>query len=580
MMLFAGITVFLLGLKLMSGGLSRGAGKSMKKMFMRMGDNRFASLGVGIGATAITNSSTATTVMTIGFVNAGVMTLLQATGIILGANVGTTLTAYLVALERLPISHFFMGSGIIGIFMYMFGKRKKVVLAGEIITGLSIIFIGMHLMGRAFDTRGNDAALRDIFESVFLILERNRLGPLLLVILGTVFTVISQSSTVTTSLVVTLAATEVISIYAAIFVVMGANFGTTVTALIASIGVTTNAKRTALLHFIFNLLGVVVLLPIIWPLRFQTASVLGRLSSAPQWQVAFFHTFFNAVPAIIMLIFIKQFTRLAIKIIPSRLTEHDEPRLYYIDKSNIDSLPADHPQLDLVLKETLSMANFARKSFLLGRDLVLDFDEKLKSKLIYTEQQINFIHKGIGQFLVNLPKDGLSKAESKLVKSLHYTVSDVERIGDYAIGFLNEVQEMLDNNHRFSETARAEIEKMFADVDKMFDMVLNILETQDKTALTEIEALESAIDESKHNYGLSHISRLESGQCTVDGGTHFYAIITGLERVADHLMNIAFGIENSSGAQLDRLKRSSKKRVKTITDKDAQWQTNLSTLVK
>ncbi|MCL2556473.1 MAG: Na/Pi cotransporter family protein [Firmicutes bacterium] len=578
LMLFAGVAVFLLGMKLLSGGLQKGAGKSVKKTFARIGDNRFINVGLGTAATVITNSSTATSVMVVGFVNAGVMTLIQATGILLGANVGTTLTAYLAAIGDVPISQIFMASGLVGFIMYV-SKKRKLSLIGEIILGLSITFVGMNFMSGAFR---NNPTVTNAFETMFYNMSTNPVGPLLLFIVGTILTLITQSSTATSVMIVGMANYGAIPIEAALFVLIGANLGTTVTALIASIGLTANAKRAALIHFFFNFSGVIILLPIVWAFRNQAASLLDIIAS-PSYsynyvngtyirvenrglQAAIFHTFFNLTAAIALIGFVKPLAKLSTLIIKDKEGGLKDPELEYINKRE------DLSPIQASLKETLHMGQLAKDNILLAVNSAINLDNTTKAKITNTEQQINFINKGIGLYLVSLSKEELSQNDQTIVSSLHYVVSDIERIGDHAMSILEETSEMIADKIIFSDKAKEELNQMLEQVELMFDKSLDIFEKRDTNLLDEIADIEQGIDELKEISGFSHVSRLEKGECTVEGGTHFYAIITSLERVADHLMNVAYSIKHTKGPQLEMLKSLSRERIKARTKKsDIYW---------
>ncbi|MCL2821583.1 MAG: Na/Pi cotransporter family protein [Firmicutes bacterium] len=588
MLLLSGIAVFLLGMKLMSSGLNKAAGKSIKKVFARIGDNRFVNTAIGTGATVVTNSSTATTIMVIGFVNAGVMTLLQATGIIMGGNIGTTLTAHIAALgnsgSTFPFREIFMGAGLVGLIL-MFSKKRKLVLIGEVITGLAVIFVGMFLISSSF---GEDSPLSTPFSRAFVALSSNPAGPLLLFLLGMIFTAITQSSSVTSGLVVIMVAgtttaagvvtaEPILSVNAALFILIGANVGTTLTTIIAAIGVTANAKRAAFIHVVFNVTGALVLLPIVWPLqnyfvRFLNYILPGRY----EWQVALFHTFFNVLAAAVLIGFVKPLSVLATKVIKEKTDSQHELKLHYI--SNLE--PADAASclektaalVELTMKETINMASLARENIALSLNSSLTLDETKKPKVINIEQKINFINKGISKHLVDLAKLELNEKDDKLISSLHYVVADIERIGDHAVGIMDETIEMIDNKIKFSDLAIEELTNMHKKVDLMFEKVIILLQTRDKTGLADITALEQDIDDCKYVLGLNHVSRLESGQCSIENGTHYYAIITDLERVADHLLNIAYSVKNSKGAKLEILKRLSQDRVKKRSQKgDVYW---------
>lgn len=565
-LLFAGVTVFLLGMKMMSDGLEKGAGKSIKKIFARIGDNRFVGIGIGAGATAIIQSSSATTVVVVGFVNAGVMTLFQATAIIMGANIGTTVTSFLGVIADLPVASLFMGIGIVSILLYMFSRNKKLKNICEIITGFSIIFAGMNIMSGAF--KGSNG-LNKLFTSLFVSLSSNPIGPLLLVLIGAIFTGIIQSSSATTVMVVGMAGSGIIPVAPALFIVMGANIGTCVTALLSSIGASINARRAAFIHMTFNVIGTIIFIPIVWPLRGQVTSLLNNMFAGNYaLQVAVFHLFFNLITTSILLMFIKQLCWFASKTVNSkRGEEYEEPKLYFIGEK-----PSGENDIELVLKEIMNMAEFARKNMGTSLRATLVPDVSQRIEIINTEQKINYINKGISSYLVQLSKGTLEETDKKIARSLHHVTSDIERIGDYAIEFLEQASEMKDKKICFSPFAVSGLEDMHMRILDLFAKSLEVLATRDDERLFEIVGLEKEIDACKHTLSTEHVERLNAGTCSVEGGIHFYDIVSGLERIADHLTNIAFSIKNTPRTQLKKLEEMSRQKTKMrLVKKKIYW---------
>lgn len=599
-MLFAGIAVFLLGMKLMGEGLEKGAGKSVKKIFASIGDNRFLGVLIGTGTTSVIQSSSATTVMVVGFVNAGVMTLFQAASIIMGANIGTTVTAYLGVLGELPIAYVFMASGIAGVFIFMFSKNKRMKCAGEIITGLAMIFIGMNLMGSAFK---NSKDLSGAFENLFINLSTNPAGPLLLVLLGAVFTGIIQSSSATTVMIVDMTFRGLIPVEAALFIVMGANIGTCVTALLASIGTSTNAKRAALIHLTFNFIGTLIFIPIIWPLKSQITNLLGNIFPGNAGlQVAIFHTTFNFITTLVLLAFIKQLCWFATKILSDKKSEESgELKLYFINEniltpagtdvkhkkliktnvvletSSVENtaeapLEAPLPDINLIYKEILNMAELAKENIKTALRAAFVPDDSQRDKVFITEQKINYINKGIGRHLVKLSKDKRFDSLRDILDSFHSVISDIERIGDYAIELMDEVTEMKEQKVKFSDMAVQELEQMYDMVAKLYKESMDIFLSRNVQKLSKITKFEQDIDEKKHILGFSHVARLNAEQCSIESGAHFYIIIAGLERVANHFVNIAFSIEKAGVIRLETLRQMSKAKTKGKSpQKDIYW---------
>jgi len=535
-LLLAGISVFLLGIKLMSSGLQTGAGKSVKKVFNRIGDNRFVGVGVGVGATATIQSSTAVTVMVVGFVNAGVMSLYQAAAIIMGANIGTTLTTFLGALGGLPIASIFMMTGIIGIFMYMFSKKKSINIAGQIITGLAIIFVGMNLMSSAF--RGSKE-LTNLVSNAFVTFASHPMGPLLLFLIGVIFTATIQSSTATTVMIVTMAIEGVISPYAALFVVLGANLGTCLTTLIASIGTTPNAKRAALIHLSTDIFGFILFLPILWIFGHSIANGLMSMSGANAGlAISFSHLFYNLIMISILIWFIKPLIKLTTIIVPSNGSELEDPKLHFIDEK------VSHPKLteesmDSIFSEATGMLKICKEN--LGRTfLSLTTGEILdKNRIIHTEQQINYANRGIGRYLVKLSKNTKSTTKKHRINSLHQIVSDVERVGDRSLDILTMSEEMIDNKIKFSGIAVEGITELYETVQDMLGKVTEMFGNRDKKQHQEIIVLKKEVVDLKHEIRINHIERLNEDQCTVERGSFYFDAVAMLERIADLLVNIS-----------------------------------------
>lgn len=544
LMLLAGCGVFMTGMKLMGDALERSAGQGMRKLFGRISGNRFAGIGVGTAVTAIIQSSSATSVMVIGFVNAGLMTLFQATSIIMGANIGTTVTGILVSLSAFNVSMYLAALSLVGVFIMMFARRDTAKRIGGILAGLGLIFVGLEFMGSAFD---GDNALSRAFTSLFSAID----FPLLLILFGAVFTGIIQSSSAATGLIITMVGGGVLELRCALYIVLGSNIGTCVTAILASIGASTNAKRTAFIHLTFNVIGTIIFTTFMWIFNDGVIWLLTTVVSTPEMQVAWFHVVFNVVTTILLVPFIKQLTRFAEFVIKDKKRD-DEPKLYYIDDRILQTPPIAVAQ---VLKEVLNMGNLARENLDRAMKAVLTLDVSEKEKILKTEEQINFINKGVARYLIKISALSLSKSDEKIVGSLHHVISDLERIGDHAENFIEQAEEMRENGITFSEEARGEIESMYARVTEMFGLSLSVFEERDTVRLKDVSALEAQVDVLKKLFGNSHIERLNKGSCNVESGTYFYAVISALERIADHLTNVAFSIRSPSGSQVEAMQK-------------------------
>ncbi len=544
LMLLAGLGVLMTGMKMLSEGLERSAGSSMRKLFGKLSNNRFASIGVGAVATVLVNSSAATTVMVIGFVNAGLMSLLQATAIIMGANIGTTLTGVIIALSGFSLSTYMAILAFVGVLVSMIAKNDTVKKIGSAITGLGLMFVGLSFMSDSFKTPQIATALETVFRKVEF--------PLVLILIGIVCTALFQSSAAMTAIVVTMSGAGIIPLSSALFIILGTNIGTCVTALIAAVGASTNAKRTAMIHLLFNAIGTILFTAVIWIFRSPVEKLLGLMSSNTQMQVALFHVFFNVLTTAVLIPFMKPLTKLATLLVREKKDDDEQLKLYYIDDRILHTPPIAVAQ---VLKEVLNMGEMARGNLDCAMRAVLTGETGDKDKILKTEEKINFINKGVARYLIKMSSLSLSKSDEKLVGTLHHVISDIERIGDHAENFIEQAVEMRENDIVFSEEALSELESMYRRVRGMFDLSLEVFENRDTSKLKQVSDDESDIDMLKKLLGNNHIMRLNNGNCTVESGTYFYAVTSALERVADHLTNVAFSIKSPSGSQVEAMQK-------------------------
>lgn len=556
-MLLAGLGVLMTGMRMLSDGLERSAGGSMRKLFGKISNNRFAGIGVGAVTTVLVNSSAATTVMVIGFVNAGLMTLLQATSIIMGANIGTTLTGVIIALSGFSLSTYMAVMAFIGVVVSMAAKNDTVKKVGGAITGLGLMFVGLSFMSGAFSVSVISDALSKVFVRVDF--------PLLLICIGLVCTALFQSSAAMTALVVTMTGANIIPLESALFVVLGTNIGTCVTAIIASAGASTNAKRTATIHLLFNAIGTVVFTAFIWVFKEKAVWILSKMSNKEQMQVALFHVLFNIITTALLVPFMKPLTRLATLLVRDKKGDDSVPHMYYIDDRILQTPPVAVAQ---VMKEVTHMAQMAKENLDRGFNAIVTNSLADREKIVQAEEKINYINKGVARYLIKMASLNLPHRDEKLVGTLHHVIGDLERIGDHAENFLEEAQSMQENAVTFSDDAMDELVNMYQKVQFMFDRSIYVFEYRDQTALGEISGLENEVDMLKRVLGNNHIMRLNSGNCSVECGTHFYAIITALERVADHLTNVAFSIKSPSGSQKEAMEKIAREQARRRHSKE------------
>ena len=540
--LLAGIGVFITGMDFMSSSLRRVAGPELKKLLGKMTNNRFAGIGVGASVTAIIQSSSATTVMVVGFVNAGVMTLTQATSIIMGANIGTTVTGLLVSLSSINISLYLSALAFIGVMM-MFINKSSIKNIGGIIAGLGLLFIGLSLMSDAF----NVEEARNMFTSLFATIN----FPLLLLFLGMIFTALMQSSSAMTGLIIVMAGQGVMNLEDALFVVLGVNIGTCVTALIATIGTSVNARRTGLIHLLFNVVGTIIFTIFIWIFKNQVVSLLSHINNI-QYEIALFHLFFNLVTTCLLLPFIKQLVKIAEIFIKDK-EENKENVLKFIDERLLKT-----PQVAVmqVKKEIENMASLAKQNLSLCFEGVCVYDPKNEKIITKNENQIDSMNSEITKFLIKLSP--LVDGESiKTVGSYYHVVNDIERIGDLAENLFDYATEMEEKGLVFSDVAMVEIKTMYSVIMEMYDIATKTFDTDEVVDLKRLSTLEQKTDELKKQFSMAHFERLSQTGCSMELGGYFISIISNLERVGDHLVNIGYSIQNPTGNQPLALKITS-----------------------
>ncbi len=543
--LIAGIGVFIFGMKFMSDGLERSAGTGLRRLLGKITSNRFAGVGVGAAVTGVIQSSSATSVMVMGFVNAGLMTLTQATAIIMGANIGTTVTGLLASLSAFHVGSFLGIFALVGAFMVMFLKKEKHQRIGYILGGLGMLFVGLDLMGGAFKTPEMRETMIDAFTSIDF--------PLLLILIGFAFTAIIQSSSAVTGILITMIGAGALPFDCAMFIVLGSNIGTCITALIASVGAGTNAKRVAFIHFTDKIIGTIVFTAIVWPLSDQVVALFELCFPQPQFQVAMFHFFFNLLTTAILLPFIKQIVKLSEFAVRGKKKKGDDaPHMYYIDERFLQTPPIAVAQ---VKREVDHMGDMAKTNLKRAMTAVLTLDLDEIGEVEKDEQRINYINKGLAKYLIKLSSQSLTRADEKFVGSLYHVISDIERIADHAKNFVEDAQEMANTDCAFTRDALDELEDMYDKVMAMFDEAMFIFENNAVGRLKEFSEREEDIDMTKRLLANNHIARLNAGGCSVESGTHFYSIISALERIADHLTNIAFSIKSPSGSQREAMEK-------------------------
>lgn len=528
--LLGGLALFLYGMQMMSTGLEAAAGNQMKQILEKLTANRFLGVAVGAGITAVIQSSSATTVMVVGFVNSGMMTLRQAVWIIMGANIGTTITGQLIAMDIGLIAPLI---AFIGVAMVLFVKEKKVHHIGQIMAGLGVLFIGMDMMS---------ASMMPLRESPeFISMMTNFSNPVIGILAGAGFTAVIQSSSASVGILQALADSGVIALGNAVYVLFGQNIGTCITAVLASIGTSRSAKRATIIHLMFNIIGTVLftLLCMSTPLTSWMESLTPDNVRA---QIANMHTTFNIVTTLLLLPLGNYMADLAMHILPDREGEEtDGMVLKYIKQDRWSSggnlgFSAIHiEQLQQELDRMLTMAgDNLDRCF----QAVLDCDQDALDKEEETEEYIDFLNREISRYISKTLTYKKSEQDSAVMSDYFIITGNIERIGDHAINIGGYVELLYDKGIRFSEEALYEIGCMR----KVCEEAIHLLQQRDSgfvKELTKVAALEQRIDDMTHTYQQKHLERMKNGACSAEACILYSEMLTDFERIGDHVLNIA-----------------------------------------
>ncbi|MBQ2730609.1 MAG: Na/Pi cotransporter family protein [Clostridia bacterium] len=543
--LLAGVGVFIVGMNFMSDALEKSAGSGMKRLLEKISNNRFSGVGVGAGVTAIIQSSSATTVMVIGLVNAGVMTLTQATPIIMGANVGTTVTGLLVALKNDYFNMLMYLLAFAGVMMG-FAKSEKVKLAGLLSSGLGLIFVGLNVMSS--EAAFGNPLVEELFTGIFSTIDH----PLLLIVIGAVFTALIQSSSAATGVVITMVGTGVLPLSLALFIVLGANIGTCVTALLASVGANANSKRIALIHFTFNVIGTAVFTALIWLFRDPAIDLLiscfpGEDPMSLQMRVSLFHVVFNVTTTLLLLPFVRTLVTYSMKVIREKKAEEKTLSLRFVDDRLLSTPPVALMQ---VKKELDYMLALTEENISLSFVALDTASKEYGEKIAENEAAIDFINSALTKFLIRLSAN-VDARDEKTIGAYCHVLNDLERIGDHAENFHEIGVEMIGKSIAFSEKAHGGIFAMRDTVMQMFAIAKNAFEHRNKENLPELSRLEETVNRTKKELIAGHFARLAEGNCSVDVSPYYSSVIIRLERIADHLVNVGYSIVSPTGSRKD-----------------------------
>ena len=528
--LLGGLALFLYGMQMMSTGLEAAAGNKMKVILEKLTANRFVGVLVGAGITAVIQSSSATTVMVVGFVNSGMMTLKQAVWIIMGANIGTTITGQLIALdvgEIAPLVAF------VGVAAIVFLKNEKVQHIGEILAGLGVLFIGMDMMSGAMKPLANS----EEFVSILTKFENPFLG----ILAGTVFTALIQSSSASVGILQALAGSGVIGLNSAAFVLFGQNIGTCITALLASVGTSRNAKRSTLIHIMFNVIGTIVftILCLATPL---ISLVRGWTPGNVPAQIANLHTTFNIVTTILLIPFGAGLTKLAILILKDKVEEvDDEVKVHYlldIKHINTEKLGAYVICLESIKKELMRMLDMSKSNVLEAFDVFKKQDKAKYEAIEKREEYVDYLNKEISKYITSAVTHEGTSSGSTVFNALYAITSNIERISDHAMNIAGYSHMIAEKKINFSEHAQNEILELKGICNKLFDLLnqrpADVVDWHEKVA-----CMEQKIDDVTVQYRNNMFVRIQQGSCSDEGSILFSEMLTDFERIGDHALNIS-----------------------------------------
>ena len=539
-----GLAMFIYGMNIMADGLQHAAGSKMKKILEVLTQNKLMGIALGALVTAIIQSSSATTVMVVGFVNSGIMRLSQAISVIMGANIGTTITGWLVSAGEwakmfspatlAPIAV------MVGVIITLVGKRQQSKDVAGIIIGFGILFIGMNTMSDAvYPLRESE-----VFRTAFVSMGSN---PFLGILVGAGVTAIIQSSSASQGILLSLASAGLVPTNAAVFIIMGQNIGTCVTAILSSVGASKNAKCVGTMHLTFNIAGTIIfsILAMLLFARLDPSYGEGIINMT---QISFIHTVFNVGTTVILMPFSGYIIKFAMKVngLKAVETKSDEAELVHLDKRMMStpSVAVEGAKL-----ETIRMGRIARENLSLALSTLSDHDEEKMADVKQREFVIDKLCDNISKYLIDLCMLHLSDKDNEMVTSLLNTVSDMERVGDHAENIVELAEEMKQEGISFSDTALEELNEMSTTTLGAYDNAVKALELDDITYAVKTSFLEDQVDAMEKKLRAGHIERLSNAECSVNAGIHFIDLLGNLERVSDHAMNIAQVVLNEHRAE-------------------------------
>lgn len=536
--LLAGLGAFLFGFKVLSDNIEKLATNKLRRWFDKTGKSRLAGVGIGAGVTAIIQSSSATTVMVVGFVNVGLMSLFQATTVIMGANIGTTVTAYFSVIADIPFIEIITVFTCVGIFMDMLCKKDKSKTIGMMLAGLGLVFLGLQFMGMAMDEFAQQQVVKD-----FLLGVDNRL---VLLLAGIIITGIVQSSSAVTTLIVQMVGAGLVignpANSGVLFLVLGTNIGTCVTALLSSIGANTNAKRAALIHLMFNVFGTVIfsIFLLCWP-GFMNATIGKWFANDPGLQIALFHTFFNVVCTCLFLPFVNVFVKVATKLIrPRKKGEQEAGDTTLLDERFLSTPSVAVEQAN---KAATRMAELSMESLKAAFDGFIAEDESAKEKVDEVNVRVADMERAIVAYLIKISSQDVSLTDEKLISAIHHSTGDILRISELADNITKYTRNCKRDGIEFSAGVKKSLQDMYAKIEELYQKTLDVFDKKDITAIKAADRVEDDVDAARKDMIADHIRRLNEGKCQPQSSGVFINLVGNLERAADHLTYVAHAFD-------------------------------------
>ena len=525
-----GLGLFLFGIRTMGDGLENAAGAKLKRMLEVLTGNRFLAVLVGFVVTAIIQSSTATTVMVVGFVNAGMMSLAQAVGVIMGANIGTTVTSLLIALNFSSVA---AAAVLVGVILMLASKKTVVKNLGAIFTGFGLLFLGIDMMSDSMAPLRESAGFMNFIVTV----SESPLRPLYGIILGIVMTAVLQSSSASVGVLQTLAMQGLVPLKFSVFVLFGQNIGTCLTALFSTVGAKKNSKRAAVIHLLFNVIGtgIFILIALLAPY----VEWIEKLSPDPMAQIAISHIVFNIVSTVVMFPLAKVLVKLSCLLVPGKDDSESEMHCKFIDDRLLNTPPFAVMQ---VSKEVARMAKLARDNFETSAHALINRSDKDLDKVMENEEIINYLNHHITSYLVKLNALDITDSDSDYIARVFHAINDIERVGDHAINLAEAAQHNIGEGLKFSDPAREELNQLCGSVVTLLERSMAAFDNQSLSdnEAKELSDLEEHIDDLTLECQDSHIFRLNRKECNTEAGMLYLNTITDFERVGDHAINIAF----------------------------------------